>query len=359
METPGGSLNRVWHMSRGIVFASDTRVVYPRLPTARYHSALAQASHGETQSTFLGGVSPHAAVDESEGRAVSGIGGDGPQSAADGFGSLGQAPIAAVGENVITSKLAAGEGEVEAVEAIPKPEDLEPPFTPLEYKMPEELFRAAKTAAEGTAESFWSYNLYRGPGGEAGDPRAKVKVHYCTSKHTAERVMQEYFMNEKVLGFDLEWAIDANKSQGPRRNVSLIQLASPSRIALFHLALFPKSCDDMVAPSFRKVMEDPDVKKVGVWIKGDCTRLRTYLGIDSRGVFELSHLYKLIKYSMTGEHQLVNKKLVKLAKQVEDYLRLPLFKGVDVRTSDWSQPLKMDQIICMLSLPSVPLSPRL
>ncbi len=93
-------------------------------------------------------------------------------------------------------------------------------------------------------------------------------------------------------------------------------------------------------------MEDPEVTKTGVWIKGDCTRLRTFLNIDSRGTFELSHLYKLVKYSSSGQYASVNKKLVSLAQQVEDYLGLPLFKGQGVRSSDWSQPLSMDQIIC-------------
>ncbi len=93
-------------------------------------------------------------------------------------------------------------------------------------------------------------------------------------------------------------------------------------------------------------MEDPSITKVGVWIKGDCTRLKNYLGIQSRGIFELSHLYKLVKYSATKEFGSINKKLVSLATQVQDHLGLPMFKGQDVRSGDWSQPLQMDQIIC-------------
>jgi len=107
--------------------------------------------------------------------------------------------------------------------------------------------------------------------------------------------------------------------------------------------MYPKD-DELVAPSLKKILEDPEVTKVGVWIKGDCTRLRTYLDIEARSIFELSHLYRLVKYSSTGELDLINKKYVNMARQVEDVLQLPLFKGLDVRASDWSRALSMEQI---------------
>lgn len=226
------------------------------------------------------------------------------------------------------------------------PDPCKPPFTPLEFRIPDELFQAAKNAAEGTPESFWSYALYRGPEKD-GVPGEKPKVHYCKSKLTTERVIQQYFMDEKVLGFDLEWEAEANKLSGIRRNVSLVQIASPSRIGLFHLARFPKAdkTEDFVAPSLKKIMEDSEVTKVGVWIKGDGTRLRSHLDIHSRGLFELSHLYKLIKYSISGEHELVDKRLVGMANQASEYFQLPLFKGKDVRTGDWSKELKNEQVV--------------
>ncbi|SPO00639.1 related to werner syndrome helicase [Cephalotrichum gorgonifer] len=224
-----------------------------------------------------------------------------------------------------------------SVDATVKPD---PPSTSLEYNISEKAFRDAQAAAEGSPESFWSYAMYRGPIVDGAEKR--VKVHYCRTKHTSERACQ-YFLDEKVLGFDLEWAPNANKSEGARRNVSLIQIASPSRISLFHVALFPDG--ELVAPSFKKIMEDSEVTKVGVAIKADCTRLRNYLGVDSKGLFELSHLYKLIKYSSSGQPHLVNKRLAPLAQLVEEHLRLPLYKGAVVRGSDWAQPLDMGQII--------------
>ncbi|KAL2760811.1 hypothetical protein ACRALDRAFT_1078622 [Sodiomyces alcalophilus JCM 7366] len=216
-----------------------------------------------------------------------------------------------------------------------------PPVTSLEFSIPEEVFEKAKNAQEGSMESFWSYTLYQNHKSEVED--RGVKVHYCKSRDTMERVCK-YFVDEKVIGFDLEWQPEANRFSGPRRNVSLIQMASPSRIALFHVALFPKTDTELVSATFRQIMEDPDVSKVGVAIKGDGTRLRNYLGVAVRGLFELSHLYKLVKYSASGDVHLIDKKGVSLARQVQECLGLPMFKGQDVRSSNWAQPLNMAQI---------------
>ena len=152
--------------------------------------------------------------------------------------------------------------------------------------------------------------------------------------------MARHFLGRPVLGFDLEWAPQSRARDGVKRNVSLIQLAVQDKIALFHLALFRD--DDFVAPTLKHIMESADVTKVGVSIKADCTRLRNFLHIDSRGLFELSHLYKLVKYSSTDAAK-INKRLVSLAQQVEEHLQLPLWKG-EVRSSDWSKELGRQQI---------------
>ena len=323
---------KVWHLSHGLVFSGDDKVVYPRLPSARFHSSPSVVSHGDSVDEVSMKFSQPEARSQSTGLLESGERPSGPPLPPP----KGDEETGTKDETASPAPRSGGEATASI--------GLEPPFTPLEFKMPGSLFREAKLAESGSPESFWSYSLYRSTPGD-GNPESKVKVHYCKSQHTTERVLQQYFMNEKVLGFDLEWQPEATKNHGPRKNVCLVQLASSSRIALFHLSLYPKN-DDLVAPSLKKLMEDPGITKTGVWIKGDCTRLRTFLGIDSRGTFELSHLYKLVKFSATGQHSLINKKLVGLAQQVEEYLGLPLFKGQNVRSSDWSQSLNMNQIIC-------------
>lgn len=185
----------------------------------------------------------------------------------------------------------------------------------------------------------WSYALYTGPNNE------KVKLHYCKNKVDTERIAQ-LFRDEEVIGFDIEWKANAQAKDGIKQNVSLIQLASEERVALFHMARYrdDESPEGLVTPTLKAIMESPHVTKVGVAIKGDCTRLHRFLGIKSQGLFELSHLYKLVKYS-GGDTSSINKRLVSLATQVEEHLGLPLSKG-EARTSDWSLALNLTQVQC-------------
>lgn len=146
-----------------------------------------------------------------------------------------------------------------------------------------------------------------------------------------------------TLNVDIEWKPNVFSSSSIKDNASLIQLASESRIALFQLALFKGHTVDEILPGdLKAILENPDIVKVGVSILSDCTRLKKYLGIEARGLIELSHLHKLVKYSAT-EPRLVNKHLVSLARQVEEHLFLPLSKGA-VRESDWSKELNYEQV---------------
>lgn len=226
-------------------------------------------------------------------------------------------------------------------ESTESPKNYEVPFTPLDYKMPHDIFQAARIAEEGSAESYWSYSFYRGPD-EQNDVKGKVRVHYCKSAQTAERALQ-YLEGEKLLGLDLEWSPQARASSGVRKNISLVQMASQSRVVLLHLALYPRK-DEFVTPTLKKILEDPEITKLGVWINGDCTRLRRFLEIEVRGKFELSHLFKQVKYSTSRQPNLINKKLVALATQIKDIMGLPMKKDQNVRASDWSQPLDLEQI---------------
>ena len=105
--------------------------------------------------------------------------------------------------------------------------------------------------------SYWHFTLYQGPGGD-GD---KVKVHYCKSKETTEKVAQ-LFLDKEVIGFDIEWQPEASAADGIIKNVSLIQIASEERILLAHIARYPNAAnsekeqriEDFVAPSLKKIM---------------------------------------------------------------------------------------------------------
>ncbi|KAJ5729297.1 uncharacterized protein N7483_003805 [Penicillium malachiteum] len=162
-----------------------------------------------------------------------------------------------------------------------------------------------------TAPLFWTHSAQRAPSGE------KLIVHYCRSLENTEEVAQ-LFLDSKVIGFDMEW-----KAQATAREATTPQ--------------------DFIAPSLKKILESPDITKVGVSIKGDTTRLRKFLGVDTKSIFELSHLYRLVKYGLT-DPRLVHKRLVRLSDQVEEHLGLPLEKIEDVRCSDWTRPLNYQQV---------------
>ncbi|CAG7994319.1 unnamed protein product [Penicillium salamii] len=193
------------------------------------------------------------------------------------------------------------------------------------------------SANETPAPVFWSHKSQLSPSGD------KIIVHYCRTLQSTEAMVQ-HFLGSKVLGFDMEWKSSATSRDGIKGNVSLIQIANQERIGLFQIALFPgKTQKDLVSPSLKKLIESPDVIKVGVAIKADCTRLRKYLGIDATATFELSHLFKLVKFGK-DEPKLVNKRGVNLSDQMEEHFGLPLDKNEDVRCGDWTRTLNYQQV---------------
>ncbi|KAI8950812.1 ribonuclease H-like protein, partial [Xylaria longipes] len=320
--------NQLWHPARGISFSPGPAL---RSSPTRSPRTTAEVSAGVNHYHVATSETIGALSEEVLAAAVV------QPTTPPSFGS------GMLAQHVDECALVQSAADTSAVSAEPERTATDDPPPPVfEYKMVDELFYAAKRSPPGSPESFWSYAQYR-CAAEDGSSQ-KVKVHYCRSKHTMERVCKQYFMDEKVLGFDLEWMVDSRKGDGLKRNVSLIQLATPSRIGLFHVALFADS-EDMVGPSFRSIMENPDVTKVGVSVKGDTTRLRNYLDIQSRGLMELSNLYKLVTYSRNRQYHNINRRLVPMATQVEEYLHLPLFKGQDVRSSDWSRPLDTKQVL--------------
>ena len=225
-------------------------------------------------------------------------------------------------------------------------DEVEEPHAPLEYQIPSDILHTALQAPSQTRASYWSQKLYRGPGGE------ELLLHYCLNMEVAERVAK-YFLDEIVLGFDIEWKPFA-PADSIKENAALIQIASENRIALFHIARFPgKTAEQLMPPTLKAILESPRILKAGVAVKGDCSRLEKYFPLHIQGVFELSRLYNLVEYYATDPSKVSNK-LVKLATQVHQHLLLPLYKGeplVDepqninsVRESDWSRPLDYEQI---------------
>ncbi|KAI4939468.1 uncharacterized protein J4E92_000753 [Alternaria infectoria] len=193
------------------------------------------------------------------------------------------------------------------------------------------------SSTQAAPKQWWSHRLYRGPEGK------EVEVLYSKNKAQSE-IYAKQFLEEPVIGFDMEWPWNDWKRDDLQNKIGLIQLASEDKIALFHIGLHPgKTSEDIIAPTLKRILEDPKIGKVGVNVlKADFSRLSRFFGLKPKGAVESSHLYRLVKFG-PAKPELVSVKLVSLAHQVEEQLGLPLYKG-DVRTSNWSKPLSKDQI---------------
>jgi hypothetical protein len=211
----------------------------------------------------------------------------------------------------------------------------------LEYSISTDLVQAAMEK-NGDKPTYFSYEFFRNAKGE------KLPLHYCKSFQASETVAA-MFLEEKLLGFDLEWnpRIRAGNAN-IKDNVSVVQLASPTRVAIFQLAMHKGDTPDTILPpSLRKIIESDQVIKTGVSIQGDCSRMLKHLGVKARGLIELSHLHNLVtdRYNKaSGKNDVleISKTGFALAKQVHAHLFLPMFKG-QVRVSNWHQELRSDQ----------------
>lgn len=186
-------------------------------------------------------------------------------------------------------------------------------------------------------QTWWHYWRYRNPQNQ------KPEVMYSSTREESDRIAK-LFLHEKVIGFDMEWPWDAEKKSRLQDKIGLIQLASPSTIALIHIGLHTGTTpDELIAPTLRAVLEAPHITKVGVGImNADYSRLIKHFGLRPRGGFELSNLHFLTLYGHDQADKITTK-LCGLAKQVEFHLGLPLWKG-KARTSDWSKKLDEQQI---------------
>ncbi|KAF2760396.1 ribonuclease H-like protein [Pseudovirgaria hyperparasitica] len=190
---------------------------------------------------------------------------------------------------------------------------------------------------------WFNYSQFRYPSGKS------PTLFYCTSLKRSEEVAQ-MFMNEPILGFDMEWQGDPKRRHTIKDEISVIQLACESKIAVFHVAAHQGSTvADIVAPTLRTILESAKIVKVGVAVmNADFSRLRKSFDLKPRAGFELSRLYRLVKFG--GKHlcttdeekrkkglKELSTKLVAFDTQVQEIMGLKLYKG-NVRTSHWNNP---------------------
>lgn len=202
------------------------------------------------------------------------------------------------------------------------PLSMSPTFAMLD---PRDLTIAARSPS---GHYVFSYKLFR-------DLHDRCpKLHCCTNLEEAEQAARR-FLNHRVLGLDTEF-----KTLGGTRitdHICLIQLASESDIALFHIALYEGDLPEhFMPPTLRKILRTQDVYKTGSMVKGDAAKIKRYLDCEVRGLIDLKQFMQTVHPKEKGQS-------ATLAIMVERYYGLHLNKSDSTRCSDWSRPLRGSQ----------------
>ncbi len=107
-------------------------------------------------------------------------------------------------------------------------------------------------------------------------------------KAAVDALRTEAEANNCVLGLDIEWEISV--AGAPMNPPAIIQLAAGKRIVIFHVLhgqrVVPRELPDPLV----ELLEDDQLTKTGVAIKGDCTRLADFYGVQVARVVDLRTL---------------------------------------------------------------------
>jgi ribonuclease D len=98
------------------------------------------------------------------------------------------------------------------------------------------------------------------------------------------KVVCDLLKNEKFLGFDTETKPSFKK--GENNYVSLLQLSSADRAFLFRLNKIG------LPPCLLDIMEDENIKKIGVAIKDDISALQKHALFTPNGFVDLQNIVK-------------------------------------------------------------------
>lgn len=103
--------------------------------------------------------------------------------------------VEAATETTVTFQTEPGQVLLESLQFTPEPE----PYDPfMEFQIPERELERKQLLKSGNVNKGWSHLLYQNK--EENPP----KVHYCKTFEEANKTAA-LFLNDKFLGFDLEW----------------------------------------------------------------------------------------------------------------------------------------------------------
>ncbi|KAF9781270.1 ribonuclease H-like domain-containing protein [Thelephora terrestris] len=137
-------------------------------------------------------------------------------------------------------------------------------------------------------------------------------------------------------GFDMEWRFYWLNGRTVSRPTALVQIGDDRIILLVQLSAMTRFPSEL-----KRVIESPDIVKLGVNIRGDGEKLYHDYGILPRGLVELAGAAQDADADFAA---MFRRPMVALAKMVEFYEKRHLPKDT-VRISDWERdPLDPEQI---------------
>lgn len=137
-----------------------------------------------------------------------------------------------------------------------------------------------------------------------------------------DKLRQEARGSGGSLGMDIEW--DISRAGDPPNPPATVQLAAGDVVIIFHVLHGRPKRPEKLPRSLVDLLEDADVAKTGVGIKGDCTRLQRFFGVDVQNVVDLPGLAQQRKVDVGPRRSLAELCLQLLGKRLEkeQHLRL-------------------------------------
>ena len=137
-----------------------------------------------------------------------------------------------------------------------------------------------------------------------------------------DKLRQESGVSGRVLGLDIEWEV--SRAGAPPNPSATIQLATGKVVVIFHVLHGQRTPPDKLPQSLACLLEDAGLAKTGVGIKGDCTRLQRFFGVEVRNVVDLPGLALQRKVNVSRRQSFADMCLTLLGQrfQKEQHLRL-------------------------------------
>ncbi|KAI8619632.1 ribonuclease H-like domain-containing protein [Chytriomyces sp. MP71] len=158
------------------------------------------------------------------------------------------------------------------------------------------------------------------------DNYANVQLFVCDSLDRLEPALQA--CSGPIVSMDCEWNVVMRRGH-KQPPVSLVQIYNGSQIGLFRINKLTRDFSTRLPRAMSEWMENPNVRKVGMNIRGDANKLNRDFGVHLAEYIELSHLAK-----ETFPEKL-NSARPSLKLLTELFLGHTLDKSSDLRCTNW------------------------